>query len=354
MDITSYIDRIVLVDYLVIGLNLLLMILAKQILLFFQTENAEKSGFLLKVQSFRALNLLIILTYGYSNIYQGSTDSGVGLKLVSIWVIIYLSYLIKQILGYWVHRRYGKLREVNGEKRSIETYNSRLLSLLIGLVIFVIALISIINVLEFTSLLQAGGVIGIIGVFLALTQNAWAPDIISGLVILNSGMVEEGDVVEINDGVADTLGVVFKTKMFHTEILNIVNNHRIMFKNAKLREQTIHNLSKFASAKGLREQLLFKIGYDVEVNDIRNLFDQAYQMAKENADISIETQFPLELGVIDTGDHAVQWLFYYYTKDVKNLIKTRQQLHELILNYAKQGNISLATPLTHEVEMANA
>jgi len=36
-----------------------------------------------------------------------------------------------------------------------------------------------------------------------------------------------------------------------------------MVSNSKLRGQTIHSLSKFASAKGLREKLTFKIGYDI-------------------------------------------------------------------------------------------
>jgi len=346
MGIDGYIARIEMLDYLVLAINLLLLVFAHRILLFFQAENSDKSGFTLKVQSFRALNLLIILTYGYSNIYQESLDSGPGIKLVSIWVIIYLSYLIKQILSFWVRNKYGKLRDINGESRSIETYTSRLLSLLTGVVIFVIALISIINVLEFNSLLQAGGVIGIIGVFLALTQNAWAPDIISGLIFLNNGMIEEGDVIELDDN-GSFIGVVFKTKMFHTEILNIVNNHRVMLKNARLREFTIQNLSKFASAKGLREKLCFKIGYDVSPDKVRKMFAAAEEKVREESSIdSAEDPF-FEVGVINTGDHAIEWGVYYYTKDVKSLIKNRQEIRECILKTAEELNISLATPITY-------
>lgn len=346
MDINSYIERIDLLDYLIIALNLILMVFARRILLLFQAENANTKGFILKVQSFRALNLLIILTYGYTNIYQLSVDNGLGLKLMSIWVIIYLSYLVKQLLSFWVHKKYGKLREINGDKKSIETYTSRLLSLLIGVVVFVIALISIINVLEFNSLLQAGGVVGIIGVFLALTQNAWAPDVISGLIFLNNGMIEEGDVIELDDN-GSIIGIVFKTKMFHTEILNLVNNHRIMLKNSRLREFTIQNLSKFASAKGLREQLKFKIAYDVAPEKVRQMFSAA----EEKVRLESETEFaegPLfEVGINDTGDHAIEWSVYYYTKEVKSLIKLRQTIRECILKTSDEFNISLATPVTY-------
>jgi len=322
------------------------MISAKRVLRFFQAEKDDKPDFLLKVQLFRALNLLIILSYGYTNIYQTSVNSGPGLKLVSIWVIIYLSYLIKQILSFWIRKKYGKLREITGTKKSIETYTSRLLSLLIGIGLFVIALIAIINVLEFNSLLQAGGVIGIIGVFLALTQNAWAPDIISGLIFLNNRMIEEGDVIELDDN-GQIIGIVFKTKLFHTEILNLVNNHRIMLKNARLREFTIHNLSKFASAKGLREKLSFKIGYDIPPDKVRKMFSAAEKKAKLEIDMDNIEELTFEVGILDTGDHAIEWAVYYYTKEVKSLMKIRQLMRECILKTAAENGISLATPLTH-------
>jgi len=346
MDIDSYLARIDLLDAFVVALNLLLLVLAKRILRFFQTEDIDKPGFLLKVQSFRALNLLILFTFGYTNIYLASEESGPGLKLISIWVIIYLSYLIKQIFSYWVRKKYGKVREINGSPRSIETYNSWLLSLLSGVVIFVIALISIIHVLEFNNLLQAGGVIGIIGVFLALTQNAWAPDIISGLIFLNSGMIEEGDVIELNDN-GPIIGVVFKTKMFHTEILNLVNNHRIMLKNARLREFTIQNLSKFASARGLREKLSFKIDYSVSPERVRQMLSAAEENIRCNGHADFGDEDSFEVGVLDTGDHAVEWGVFYYTKNVKSLMTTRRAMRECILTTADEFGISLATPITH-------
>ena len=345
MDLESYIARIEFIDYFVLAINLLLLFSARLILKFFQGESTDIPSFHFKVQNFRALNLLIILTYGYINVYQDAEINGLGLKLISIWVIIYLSYLIKQILSYWVRNKYGRIREVNGDKKSIETYTSRLLSLLGGVVVFVIALISIIQVLEFDSLLQAGGVIGIIGVFLALTQNAWAPDIISGLIFLNSGMIEEGDVIELEDN-GTFIGVVYKTKMFHTEVLNLVNNHRVMFKNSRLREFTIQNLSKFASAKGLREKLNFHIGYDVSSDKVRQMFTAAEQKIANDYDIDFTGEHSLDVGIENTGDHAIEWAVYYYTKDVKSLIKIRQKMRENILNTAAEFGISLATPIT--------
>jgi small-conductance mechanosensitive channel len=150
----------------------------------------------------------------------------------------------------------------------------------------------VVRILGFESLLEAGGVIGFIGVLLALTQGAWAPDIISGLIILNSRLMEEGDVVEFWDGTDKIIGIVFKTKVFHTEILDLADNHRTMVQNSRLRTITINNLSKFASAKGLREELRFNIGYDVPESKVQGLFLAAFDAAIQDSEIAIEASHP--------------------------------------------------------------
>ncbi|NOX42355.1 MAG: mechanosensitive ion channel family protein [Gammaproteobacteria bacterium] len=281
--------------------------------------------------------------------YTVESSKGLGYTVMAIIVVLYLSYAGLHLLQYFIRRRYGKTREIEGVSQPIETYNSRLFSIFASAFVFIIAFVSIIRFLGFDSLLEVGGAVGIVGVFLALTQNTWAPDMFSGLIILNSSMVEVGDVIEFNDG-DRTLGVVYKTKVFHTEILNLINNHRIMIKNARLREQTIHNLSKFASAKGLREQLHFKIDYAEDETNVRKMFQAAFEIATKIENTDIESQYPIEIGIVETGDHAVEWCVYYYTKNVKGIIATRQYFREEILKTSKQMNISLATPLRHLVE----
>lgn len=338
-----------LLDISVLSINIILMLFSKFIITKVSQETTPDRIKINRIHILRAMNLFMIIALGYYHFYSPVADNSIAFKLISVSMLIYCSYLLVHISSFFIRNKYGKSKEIDGETIRIETYNSRLLSIFSAVFIAIISLISIIQVLEFDSLLEAGGVIGFIGVFFALTQNAWAPDIFSGLIILNSGMVEEGDVVEINSDISSIIGVIFKTKVFHTEILNIVNNHRIMIKNSKLRSSTIHNLSKFASARGLRENIHFKIGYDVATDKVKAMFNSAYETAKENPDVTVEPQFPLEIGIIDTGDHAVEWSVYYYTKDIKNLIKTRQLMREHILHSAIENNISLATPQTISV-----
>jgi hypothetical protein len=55
----------------------------------------------------------------------------------------------------------------------------------------------------------------------------------------------------------------------------------------------------------------------------------------------------LEFGINDTGDHAIEWMFYYYTKEVEKLVLTRQRLLKLIFETSIEKNISLSTPFTY-------
>ncbi|MFT5082376.1 MAG: small-conductance mechanosensitive channel [Lentisphaeria bacterium] len=260
----------------------------------------------------RGINLIIIIIYGYNFFCQPSDASAGALILISILVILYLTNMYNFLLQYFIHKHYEKARVVGKKTIYIETYQTRLLSILTAIFLIIIG---IIHQLGFDSPLQAGGVLGIMGVFLGLTQSSWAPDIISGLIILNSDMFEEGDIVETDCGI---LGRVYKTKMFHTEILNLSNSHRIMIRNSYLRDKIIHTLSKFASAKGLRECLTFNIAYAVEEQAVKHMLQTAFDTALTQG-IAIESNTPAEIKVIETGDHAVTWGILFHVKKVDKI-----------------------------------
>ena len=331
--------------YLIIGVNLLLMVFARVILKQVYNEPEKVSSFSRKVMIFRALNLLIILAYGYFRFFEDKTNKTFLINIIAVLAIVYFAYLSMHIAHGFLVRFYGKERDVNGEAKFVSTYQTRLLSIFSSVFIGIIALVGIIRLLGFDSVLEAGGVIGLIGVFLALTSSIWGPDIFHGLIILNSDMLSEGDVIQFNDNEL-IYGLVYKTKVFHTVILNIPNNHRVMIRNSKLRDFTVHNLSKFASAKGLRENLTFKISYGTSADAVKDLFTSVYKSAQQDESIYIEEQYELEFGVKETGDHAVEWVFYYHTKEIDKLLLTRQRLLLLMLETSNAKGISLSTPIT--------
>lgn len=268
-------------------------------------------------------------------------------KLTHSLIVIYFAVLGTQIINFFIRQRFGKVRSnsnSNSNKKQIsDTYSSRGLSLFVATVVTVVAIVSCLRILGLNSLLEAGGAIGIIGLCLAMTQASWAPDIISGLIILNSRLCEEGDVVQFSMDNNTITASIFKTKLFHTECLDLVNNHRLMIRNAKLRDHGLQNLSRFASAKGLRERLLFNIDYKHSKEEVTAMIERAFERIDKHEGMR-EEQFAPEIMVHDTGDYAVTWAVFYYIKDVKSLLKIKQTFRAYILAESVRSNISLSTP----------
>ena len=164
------------------------------------------------------------------------------------------------------------------------------------------------------------------------------------LIILNSRLCEEGDVIQFNMDGNTIVASIFKTKLFHTECLDLANNHRLMMRNARLRDYGLQNLSRFASARGLRERLLFNIDYRHSEAEVSEMVHRAFAEI-DKAEGMREEQYEPEIRVFDTGDYAVTWAVYYYIKDVKRLLTIKQIFRSYILAEASRSNISLATPV---------
>lgn len=116
-----------------------------------------------------------------------------------------------------------------------------------------------------------------------------------------------------------------------------------MVRNAKVRDHGLQNLSRFASAKGLRECLLFNIDYVHSQQEVTEMMNRAFAEIDKSEGLR-EHQFEPEVMVLDTGDYAVKWAVYYYIKDVKKLLRIKQIFRSYILAESVRSNISLATP----------
>ena len=333
-------------------------IVAASALLFFAATPINKwlndsEGLATRISMMRVLNFLIIAAVIVNAILLGGNEwlAGVTQSLI----VIYFAVLATQTINFFVRSRFGKKRSLKNKVVVSDTYSSRGLSLVVAAVISVIAIVSCLRILGLNSLLEAGGAIGIMGLFLAMTQSSWAPDIISGLIILNSRLCEEGDVIQFRLDGENIAASIFKTKLFHTECLDLANNHRLMIRNAKLRDMGLQNLSRFASAKGLRECMFFNIDYQHSQDEVSSMMKRAFAEIDEKEDLR-EQQFDPEIYVYDTGDYAVTWAVYYYIKDVKSLLKIKQIFRSYVLAESIRSNISLATPSlqVNEVTLSEA
>jgi len=325
-------------DLFTIGASLVLFFAAHPISKWLSNDE----GLSTRVSMMRMLNFLIIIAV-LGNVFLMNQSTGLA-KTTQCLIVIYFAVLVTQFINFFIRRRFGKVRNVKNRVGIADTYSSRGLSLFVAVVMGIIAIVSCLRILGLNSLLEAGGALGIIGLFLAMTQASWAPDIISGLIILNSRLCEEGDVVQFNMDGKNIVASVFRTKLFHTECLDLANNHRLMVRNARLRDYGIQNLSRFASAKGLRERMLFNIDYQHSRQEVTDMINRAFAEI-DKSEGRREEQHEPEIMVEATGDYAVTWAVYYYIKDVKHLLKTKQLFRSYVLAEAARSDISLATPV---------
>jgi len=346
--LSSFINDFSRMNLFIIAASLVLFIAAKPVCRWLNDDD----GLNTRISMMRVLNALIILGVLADVLLH---DYSLLSKLTQSLIVIYFAVLVTQFINFFVRQRFGKVRNTKNKKQISDTYSSRGLSLFVTAVITVVAIVSCLRILGLNSLLEAGGAIGILGLFLAMTQASWAPDIISGLIILNSRMAEEGDVVQFNMDGTTIVASIFKTKVFHTECLDLANNHRLMVRNARLRDYGIQNLSRFASAKGLRECLLFNIDYAHSKQEVEGMIDRAFEEIDKSEGLR-EEQFAPEVMVLDTGDYAVTWAVYYYIKDGKQLLRIKQIFRQYILAESIRSNISLATPSlqTNDVTLQQA
>jgi len=342
MNLDQLHSHFTLLEYILISGNILLLAFSRLILKYIFSEGDDQEVFNSRLKVFRVTSIVVILFVAANGFLRWVTDDLWIIRVLMVMLIAYLAYLLYYGVKHLIRQRFGTQHGQGGT--ASETYHTRMFSLIAAVVIFVVALVAIIRTLGFETWLEAGGVLGVIGVMIAMTQGAWAPDLISGLVILNSKLVQEGDVIEFHDGQDKVIGVVFRTKVFYTEILHLVNNHRIMLQNSGLRALTVNNLSRFASAKGLRESISVNVSYDVTEQQIQTMFQQVLATAQEDSSLPIEQQHEPEVRATEGGDYAVTWSCYYHTKDARHLLRTRQLMLALVLQTAREQETGLATP----------
>ncbi|WP_456377519.1 mechanosensitive ion channel domain-containing protein [Thiolapillus sp.] len=334
-------------DLFLLGANLLLLLFSRPLLKFVFPEDDDQQRFHGRLNAFRIANIIAVVFVSTNAVMHPEGGTAWVTRTLGVLLVIYVGWLCFYVMSRLIRRRWGQERKRAEETIYAETYNSRLLTLIGGVVISTVVLVAVIRVLGFSTLLEAGGVLGVIGVMLALTQGSWVPDLVSGLVILNSRLIAEGDIIQLGED-SDQIGMVFRTKVFFTEILHLANNHRILIQNTKLRSMTVHNLSRFASAKGLREALSINVSYDVTEQQVNDLFNQVIELTRDNPDLPIESQYEVDIRATYGGDYAVQWTCFYYIKETRQVLKIRQLMLALLLKVSREQNISLETPILYQ------
>lgn len=309
---------------------------------------------------FHALDwLMLFLNKNYENYFFK-----MGLSIV----LIYTGIIFYSIATLYTKAKFGTSKEVDDTKVFYDSYSSRMVNILLLAVISLMVLMYVIKIWGFTSLLETTGLFGLVIAFLALTNSIWAPDLYYGMVILNSNMLEDGDVISFSDGEQHPY-IISKVTFIYTILLDVTNNHRIMIRNAKMVDATINNLSKKASLEGLRHNHIFKIGYpkhiensEEEYLEYKSKVDKMFTYVQEEAfadeNVLVNANVPFTWYIQETGDYAVEFMLTYHlsslpetrsTKKIRAyLLATPRLINEIALRASYKYGVDLSTPLVHK------
>ena len=355
--------------------NIILFLLARPMLNIIAPNQDTK----VRVKIFQALNLLVIVfhvidfalrqTFPVKLNEMGKVIGGyegyvikIGLSLM----VIYAGVFLYSLAGTLSRKRFGKKRKIDDQLVFIETYNSRLVGLVMLGVIVLTVIYALIKTWGADSLLGTTGIFGIFIGFLAFTSGIWAPDIVSGLIILNSDILVDGDVVLIH-GHEDEF-IIARVTLIYVVLYDVRNNHRTLLRNTQFIQNRIDNLSRVTSAHGIRQGLKYNIGYPSfgETKEIRkdqlmefrksieDMFEEANEICNAADNIHVNANKPFEWAMTNAGDYALEYTLWIYLEKIpntkvtstvrKHLMGTMYKVNEAVFTASVHEGVDLSTP----------
>lgn len=354
-------------------INILLFIFARPIIGLVDTGREDSDT---KVYILRTLNVMVLVLHLIDLVFNASGLSyeqyfyKLGLSLM----VLYLSLFSFSILSLLSRKKFGQEKSIDDKSVYLDTYNSRLIDLLVLVVIIITAVYTIIKIWGADSLLETTGIFGILAAFLAFTSSIWAPDLFSGLIILNAQILEDGDVIVV-DGYPDEY-IISRVSFIYVLLNDVRNNHRTLIRNSHFLKSKIDNLSRVASLDGIRRSLSYKVGYPEFDGDnaekrleqydqftarVNRLFDSVFEQAVRREDIKINNKREFEWAITETGDFALEITLWFYLDRIprtkvtstirKHLIRTPYHINALVYRASIAEQVSLATPELRDVRL---
>ncbi len=347
------------------ALNISLFLLAAPILNLVESGRDNES----KLRLFRFLNILVFLLHVVDLLILSANSEyeNYFVKFALSLMAIYGGLFFYSFCSYFSRKKFGLEKELDNTLVFLDTYSSRLVDIILLVIIVLSTILVLINLWGANSLLETTGIFGVIAAFLAFTSNIWAPDIISGLIILNTQILEDGDVVVI-DGYKDEY-VISKVSFIYIILYDVRNNHRTLMRNSRFIQSKIDNLSRVASTDGVRQALRYNIAYpeiaegsreeraealEAFISKVDKLFERCYEAASEDADIKINRKRNFEWSLTHTGNYALEFTLWIYLERIpntkitakirKHLMGTVFKVNEEVFRASIIENLDLSTP----------
>jgi len=346
-------------------LNIVLFVLAKPIFNLITPNEDNKT----KINICRGLNVLVLVLHVIDLILRrtgGELYESYFINLGLSLMAIYTGVFVYNLFGSLSKKRFGRSRQLDNQKVYIETYNSRMVSLVLLAIIIVTTIYGLIKIWDADSLLETTGIFGIFIAFLAFTSSIWAPDIISGMIILNSDILEDGDVVMISNHPNEY--IIARVTLVYIVLYDVRNNHRTLIRNSQFMQSRIDNISRIASSEGVRQALIYNIGYPKFSTDsqkraseldafkltIDKLFDRVFAACEADDNIKINKNIAFEWALTNAGDYALEYTLWIYLQRIPNtkvtsrirqhLMGTIYKVNEAVYTASILEGIDLSTP----------
>jgi small-conductance mechanosensitive channel len=344
--------------------------------LFAYIDNQNNTA--LRVRIFRTISLLVVVMQLIDLVtLRLHQDYERALLHMSVSLIVsYIAIYLYSLATFLSSRRFGKQKTIDGKTVYVENYSTRIINLLLlGLISFIVLYI-LIKIWGADSLLQTTGIIGIVVGFLALTSSIWGPDLIAGLTILNSQMLEDGDVVIISGYPHEY--IISRISLAYVVLYDVRSNHRTLVKNSRFLQSKIDNLSRVASTEGIRKSLVFNISYPRIEGETReqkqqdllqfekridDLFYHAFEACRDNENIYINNNKPFEYALTRTDNYSLEYTVWVFLERIPNtkitstvrkyFIGTLYDVTREVFRSSVFEDITLATPDLSNITISN-
>ena len=353
-------------------INITLLIFSGPIIRFFDASGDSTT----RIKISRSLNVLVLLLHIVDMVLLKVNDSyqhyaiNLGLSLMAVYSALFL-YSFSCALS---KRRFGVARTQDEKTIYLDTYSTRLVDLILLAVFVLTTVYVLIKIWGADSLLETTGIFGIVFAFLAFTSGQWAPDVLSGLVMLNSQTLEDGDLIKV-EGYKDEF-VISRITFIYTVLFDIHNNNRTLLRNSRLLNGKIDNLSRIASSDGIRRALKYNIGYpdatslnretrvavmDAQIKNVDDMFGGANKLALEDNRACINESKPFEWAMTSAGDDALEYTLWVYLERIpstkvtatmrKHYAGTINRVNELVYRCSVIEGLQLATPKLAQIAL---
>ena len=185
--------------------------------------------------------------------------------------------------------------------------------------------------IDLTAFAVVGGAIGI-GIGFGLQKIT--SNFISGLILLFEKSVEEGDLIELNDG---TIGYVRSTGARYT-LIETFESREIMIPNEDFITNRVTNWT-FSNSQG-RIEINIGVAYGSDLDQVSEILINA---AKEHPRCS--KQPAADSFLVDFGDNSINFTLYFWVDDiVEGLKRPKSDVLFSIWRKFKDNNIEIPFP----------